>query len=45
MTIVNDCEIKEDEKTNFEDGKNREFRISRKVSGDVMDVVSFFFPI
>ena len=31
------------EKTNFEDGKNREFKIHRKVNGDVMDVVRFYF--
>ncbi|XP_048779731.2 uncharacterized protein LOC125683059 [Ostrea edulis] len=38
FTVVSDCEIKENERTNFEDGKNREFVITRKVSGDVMDV-------
>lgn len=40
FTVVSDSEIKEDEKTNFEDGKDRSFVITRKVNGDVMDVVS-----
>ncbi|XP_034328134.1 uncharacterized protein LOC128157715 [Crassostrea angulata] len=39
FTVVSDSEIREDEKTNFEDGKDRSFVITRKVNGDVMDVV------
>ncbi|XP_052713671.1 uncharacterized protein LOC128187311 [Crassostrea angulata] len=38
MTVISDSEVKEDEKTNFEDGKDRSFVITRKVNGDVMDV-------
>lgn len=39
FTVVSDSEIREDEKTNFEDGKDRSFVITRKINGDVMDVV------
>ncbi|XP_061181530.1 fatty acid-binding protein, liver-like [Saccostrea echinata] len=38
FTVISDCEIKEHEITNTEDGKNREFIITRKVNGDIMDV-------
>ncbi|XP_062606554.1 uncharacterized protein LOC134268324 [Saccostrea cucullata] len=38
LTVVSDCETKEHEVTNNVDGKNREFIITRKVNGDVMDV-------
>lgn len=39
ITVISDSETREDEKTNFEDGKDRSFVITRKINGDVMDVV------
>ncbi|XP_062574477.1 uncharacterized protein LOC134236319 [Saccostrea cucullata] len=38
LTVVSDCETREHVVTNVEDGKKREFIITRKVNGDVMDV-------
>lgn len=40
MMVISDSEVKEDEKINFEDGKDWFFVIIWKVNGDVMDVVS-----
>ncbi|XP_062601398.1 uncharacterized protein LOC134263099 [Saccostrea cucullata] len=37
LTVISDCETKEHEITNAEDGKNREFIIIRKVNGDIME--------
>ncbi|XP_061181590.1 uncharacterized protein LOC133190138 [Saccostrea echinata] len=37
VNVISDCETKEHEITNMEDGKNREFIICRKVNGDVME--------
>ncbi|XP_062594514.1 fatty acid-binding protein homolog 6-like [Saccostrea cucullata] len=44
FTLISDCEIKEHAVTNTEDGKNREFIVTRKVNGDVLDYTTEAIP-